>query len=68
MDAKSIYIINLYCPPISQRDDPLKSFDPQFVGLEGCLFLKNKVGNEDLETYRLCAWNVALPQECLESL
>jgi len=42
------------------RDEPLKSFDPQFLrvgrGLECCLS-QESVGNKGLKRYRLCGWN-----------
>jgi hypothetical protein len=42
---KSIYIINFHCLLNIERDNPLKSFDTLFEGvemtLEGCLYLNN---------------------------
>ena len=70
---KAIYTINNHCPWTIERDNPLKSFDPQFLrvgrGLKDCLFLNNKWSVGIWETYRLCEWDeqADLPQKNLES-
>lgn len=70
---KSISIINIHCPWTIEKDNPLKSFDTQFLrvgkGLKDCLFLNNWWTVGIWETYRLCEWDeqADLPQNNLGS-
>ena len=72
LNMKSIYHKSSLPIDYQGRNEPLKSFDLQFLrvgrGLECCLS-QESVGNKVIKTYRLCGWNghEVLPHEYLES-